>query len=412
MTRVAQHMGREGAAIQGGGQHGEAGIDAALGAVLGALGMAMAAALVVAVIGASGGIQAVTTQAPVAAAPAAGTAGAAPIAMPGMDMSGMQHAAAGAAALAAAKPVTVPSIGRSATDVPPAITRTSPATVRVDLQTREVVAEIEPGETYTYMTFDGTVPGPMLRVRVGDTVELHLRNAPDSKWPHSIDLHAVTGPGGGATGTQTPPGQESVLHFKALVPGLFVYHCASQPIPMHIAEGMYGLILVEPVGGLPKVDHEFYAVQAELYTNAPKGTPGHHEFDQTKVDAEQPDYVVMNGKVGGLTGDHAMTAKVGETARFYFGVGGFLPSSLHLIGGVFDRVYVEAGSLVNTNVQTTLVPAGGATMAEVRFSEPGTYTLLDHSIARAMDKGALAQVVVTGEQDKSIFDGPVGGGGH
>jgi nitrite reductase (NO-forming) len=210
------------------------------------------------------------------------------------------------------------------------------------------------------------------------------------------------------------PGQETVVTFKALNPGLYVYHCATAPIPAHIANGMYGLILVEPEGGLPPVDREFYVVQGELYTSGRLGLAGHHDFDGIKMDAEEPDYVVFNGKVGSLTGDGAMTAKVGERVRIYFGVGGFLPSSLHLIGEIFDRVYPEGamGSAPNTNVQTTLVPAGGSTIVEFTLQVPGNYTLVDHALARALDKGAAGLLTVTGDQDKSIYSGPISGSGH
>jgi nitrite reductase (NO-forming) len=177
---------------------------------------------------------------------------------------------------------------------------------------------------------------------------------------------------------------------------------------------MYGMIVVEPEGGLPKVDREFYVMQGELYTTARLGVAGHHDFDAIKMDNEEPDYVIFNGKVGSLTGDNAMKANVGETVRIFFGVGGFLPSSLHLIGEIFDRVYPEGavGSAPNQNVQTTLVPAGGATMVEFKINTPGTYTLVDHSLARALDKGAAAQLVAAGEQDKSIYSGPLSGAGH
>ncbi|MDE3113005.1 MAG: nitrite reductase, copper-containing [Chloroflexota bacterium] len=388
----------------------EAQASGVLGAILGALGMSMAAALVVAVLAATGGIRS-GAAAPAAAGQATTAAQPATDAMPGMAMGGTQTATT-AAAIAAAKPVTVKSIAQDATAVPPAITRTSPTTVSVQLQAKEVIAEIAPGQTYNYWTFNGAVPGPMLRVRVGDTVTMHISNASGDAWPHSIDMHAVAGAGGGATASQTQPGGTSDFSFKALTPGLFIYHCASAPIPEHIANGMYGMILVEPEGGFSKVDHEFYVMQSELYTNAPAGVAGNHEFSQAKMDAEQPDYIVMNGAMNALTGDHAMKAKVGDTVRIYFGVGGFLPSSLHLIGGVFDKVYPEAGGVANTNVQTTLVPAGGATIVELHFTEPGTYTLVDHSLPRAMDKGAMAQIVVSGTADPAIYSGPSSGGGH
>jgi nitrite reductase (NO-forming) len=368
------------------------------GALFGALAIGLVTAITVGVLGLTGNIRSGGVPAsaePVTIAVPAPAAGAAP-------------------SLAPAKAVGAPSISRPAASVAPAVTRTAPSLVRVDLQTQEVVAEIAKGETYTYWTFNGQIPGPMLRVRVGDTVELHLKNSSSSVMAHSIDLHSVNGPGGGATATQTDPGKETVVTWKALNPGLYVYHCATAPIPVHIANGMYGLILVEPEGGLPKVDREFYVMQGELYTSARLGIAGHHEFNGVKMDDESPDYVIFNGKVGSLTGDNAMTAKVGEKVRIYFGVGGFMPSSLHLIGEIFDRVHPEGavGSAPNANVQTTLVPAGGAVMVEFQLNVPGTYLLVDHALPRAIDKGAAAQIVVTGDHDTSIYSGPLGGGGH
>jgi nitrite reductase (NO-forming) len=314
---------------------------------------------------------------------------------------------------AAARPVTVKEIARSAADVPPPITRTAPAHVVVHLETKEVTATLGDGQTYTYWTFDGTVPGPMLRVRVGDTVELHLADAANALMQHSIDLHAVNGPGGGATATVVSPGKEASFSFKALNPGLYVYHCATAPVPMHIVNGMFGLILVEPVGGLPPVDREFYVMQSELYTTTAFGTPGHHEFSNDKLLAESPDYVLFNGRVGALTGAGALTAKVGERIRIYFGVGGFVASNFHIIGEIFDRLYPD-GALGQPleNVQTTLVPAGGAAAVELKLDVPGRYTLVDHALPRALGKGAAGILEVTGAADPAIFDGALSGGGH
>jgi len=327
------------------------------------------------------------------------------------DMPAMSPAPIGATTAAAAKPVTVNEISRAASDVPPPITRTTPTTVVLTLETKEVVAKLDDGQTYSYWTFDGTVPGPMLRVRVGDTVELHLKNAPGDVMQHSIDLHAVNGPGGGSGATAVSPGQESKLTFKALNAGLYVYHCATAPIPTHIINGMFGMILVEPVGGLPKVDHEFYVMQSELYTTTAFGTPGHHDFSNEKLLAEAPDYVLFNGRVGALIGTGALTAKVGETIRIYFGVGGFVDSNFHIIGEIFDRVYPE-GALGQPleNVQTTLVPAGGATAVELRLNVPGRYLLVDHALPRAINKGALGYLEVAGAPDPSVFDGAPGSG--
>ncbi len=351
-----------------------------------------------------------------AAPPArAASATAMPTEMAGMDHSG---AAAGAAArttavATAAKPVTVAEIARAAADVPAPITRTTPTTVVLSLETKEVTAKLDEGQTYTYWTFDGTVPGPMLRVLVGDTIELHLKNAPNDTMQHSIDLHAVTGPGGGATATVVSPGQEARFTFKALNPGLFIYHCATAPVPMHIVNGMFGMILVEPVGGLPKVDREFYVMQSELYTTTAFGTPGHHEFSNEKTLAETPDYVLFNGRVGALTGTGALKAKVGEKVRIYLGVGGFVASNFHVIGEIFDRVYPE-GALGQPleSVQTTLVPAGGATAVEFTVNVPGRYTLVDHALPRALGRGAAGYLEVEGAADTSIFDGPLSAPGH
>ena len=335
-----------------------------------------------------------------------------PADMPGMTTPG-SGAAPGAAAgpIASAKPVSVKEISRPASDVPPPITRTTPTTVVVTLETKEVIATLGEGQTYSYWTFDGTVPGPMLRVRVGDTVELHLKNAPGDIMQHSIDLHAVNGPGGGSGATAVSPGQEAKLTFKALNAGLYVYHCATAPIPMHIINGMFGMILVEPVGGLPKVDHEYYVMQSELYTNAAFGTPGHHDFSNDKLLNETPDYVLFNGRVGSLTGTGALKAKVGESVRIYFGVGGFVDSNFHIIGEIFDRVYPE-GALGQPleNVQTTLVPAGGATAVEFTVQVPGRYLLVDHALPRALNKGAAGYLEVEGAPNPSVFDGAPGAG--
>ena len=336
-----------------------------------------------------------------------------PATMPGMVMPQTGVTQPAAVAAAPSQPVTVAEISRPASAVPPPLSRTVPTTVVVTLETKEVVAKLDDGQTYSYWTFDGTVPGPMLRVLVGDTVELHLKNAAGDTMQHSIDLHAVNGPGGGATATMVMPGQEAKFTFKALNAGLYIYHCATAPIPMHIVNGMFGMILVEPVGGLPKVDHEYYVMQSELYTTTPFGTAGHHDFSNEKLLAEHPDYVLFNGRVGALTGAGALKAKVGEKVRIYFGVGGFVDSNFHIIGEVFDRVYPE-GALGQPldNVQTTLVPAGGAAAVEFTVNVPGRYTLVDHALPRALDKGAAGILEVEGAQDTSIFDGPLTGPGH
>lgn len=291
-----------------------------------------------------------------------------------------------------------------APEVPKPLTYTSPKRVKVELTCVEKVMELSDSTQYTFWTFGGHVPGQFIRVRQGDLVDFTLKNAPDSKNSHSIDLHAVIGPGGGAEATNTAPGQATHFEFRALHPGLYVYHCATAPVPLHIANGMYGLILVEPQGGMPKVDREYYLMQGEFYTKNKFEAKGLQEFDEEKAMAENPDYVLFNGRVRSATGAKALPAKVGETVRLYVGNGGpNLISSFHPIGQIFTKVYMEGGSEINTDVQTTLVPAGGAAIAEMKMHVPEVINLVDHSIFRAFNKGAIAQIKVTGEENPAIF---------
>ena len=290
--------------------------------------------------------------------------------------------------------------------VPPATGRDHPAKVIVELDVIEKELPISEGVTYTFWTFGGTVPGSFIRVRQGDTVEFHLRNMPDSKMPHNIDLHGVTGPGGGAASSFTAPGHQSQFTFKALNAGLFVYHCATAPVGMHVANGMYGLILVEPPEGLPKVDKEYYVMQGDFYTTGKYREKGHQPFDMERAIDENPTYVLFNGSEGSLTGDKALNTKVGDTVRLYVGNGGpNLVSSFHVIGEIFDKVWYEGGTKFQENVQTTLIPAGGAAMMEFHMEVPGSYVLVDHSIFRAFNKGALAILKAEGAENKAIYSG-------
>jgi nitrite reductase (NO-forming) len=290
--------------------------------------------------------------------------------------------------------------------VPPPITRKEPAKVIIDMEVTEVEMPMADGVTYTFWTFGGQVPGKFIRIRQGDTVEFNLRNHPDSKLPHNIDLHAVTGPGGGAAASFTSPGYETSFTFKALNQGLFVYHCATAPVGMHIANGMYGLILVEPPEGLPKVDREYYVMQGDFYTKGKYGEKGLQPFDEAKAIDEKPTYVLFNGRVGALTGAGALKAKTGETVRLFMGNGGpNLISSFHVIGEIFDKVYTEGGTRYQENVQTTLLPAGGSAMVEFKLEVPGSYPLVDHSIFRTFHKGSLGMLEVEGAENASVFVG-------
>ena len=291
-----------------------------------------------------------------------------------------------------------------APEVPPPVNRDHAALVKVKMETIEKTMKMADGVDYTYWTFNGDVPGQMFRVREGDTVEVEFSNNPNSTVPHNVDFHASTGPGGGAAATFTAPGRTSTFRWKALQSGLYIYHCAVAPVGMHIGNGMYGLVLVEPKEGLPKVDKEFYIVQGDFYTKGKYGEPGLQPFDMDKAIREDADYVVFNGHVGAIAGDNALKAKVGETVRMYVGNGGpNLVSSFHVIGEIFDKVYVEGGKLINENVQSTLIPAGGAAMIEFKVDIPGSFTIVDHSIFRAFNKGALGQLVVEGEDHPEVM---------
>ncbi len=288
----------------------------------------------------------------------------------------------------------------------PATGRREPAKVVVELEVRELVKDLADGTQYTFWTFGGTVPGPMIRVRRGDLVELHLMNHPDNAMPHNIDLHAVTGPGGGAASTFTAPGHQTQFTFRALNAGVYIYHCATAPVGMHIANGMYGLIVVEPEDGWPSVDREYYVVQSEFYTRGDFREPGLQPFDMQRAIDEDPAYVVFNGRDGALVGDRALPAKVGETVRLFVGNGGpNLVSSFHVIGEIFDTVYAEGGMTPLYDIQTTLIPAGGSAVVDFRLEVPGTFILVDHSIFRAFNKGALGMLRVEGEPAAAIYTG-------
>ena len=302
------------------------------------------------------------------------------------------------------KLLKVKSVAKSPQEIPSPVHRTSAKTVRVKLQAQELVSTLADQTEYIFWTYSNTVPGPMLRARVGDTIVLTLSNHPDNSHQHSIDLHAVTGPGGGASLTRVEPGESKTISFKALRAGLFVYHCASGNVPTHIANGLYGMILIEPKEGLSTVEREFYVMQGEVYTEGPVGETGFQKFSPKKMMDEKPEYIVLNGRVKSLTKDNALHARKGETIRIFFGNAGVSKiSSFNLIGEIFDRVYPEASLKTPLySVQTTLVPAGGATVVELKLENSGTYILLDHAIAR-IDRGAYGLLHVSGEAELPLL---------
>ena len=306
---------------------------------------------------------------------------------------------------AAATPLREQAQLTFAPDVPPPIGRRPPAIVEVHLTSGVFTNQLKGEVKYAYWCFNGHTPGPFIRAREGDTLELHVANTDDSGKPHNCDLHAVTGPGGGAPVTTVVKGEERVSWFKLLQPGLYIYHCAAPPVMDHIANGMYGMILVEPKQGLPKVDREFYVMQSEVYTKDAPEDAEFLEYSHEKGLQERPTFVVFNGRVNSLTGKNSLKAHVGERVRIYFGdAGPNLISSFHVIGTIFDKVYRE-GDLISPparSVQTTLVPSGGATVVEFDAKVPGTYTLVDHAIFR-IEQGAVGYLEVGGNPQCSIY---------
>lgn len=304
-----------------------------------------------------------------------------------------------------------------APEVPPPIERNYPVIVEVHIEASKQIMSLDGDNYYEFWTFNKHVPGPFIRARVGDTLEIHFTNNDTTGMRHTIDFHAATGPGGGAGALTAGSGETKIIRAKLMYPGLFVYHCAVPPVPDHIANGMYGLVLVEPAGGLDKVDREFYLMQSEFYTSDPEdakklenpgvGAENAKLLEYVREDGvdENPRYIVFNGKVGSLI-DEPLQAETDDRVRFYFGnIGPNLVSSFHVIGAIFDKVYREAGLIgpASRGIQSTMVPAGGATIVEFDVKVPGNFILVDHAIFR-IEKGAAGILSVTGDPRPDIFE--------
>lgn len=292
-----------------------------------------------------------------------------------------------------------------APDVPPAIRRSHQARVIIDLTSEDVVGQLGFQFKYPFWTFNRHVPGPMIRARVGDVLEIHHKNLDSAGIAHNVDFHGIAGPGGGAAVTLSELGETKIAHFKLTQPGLFVYHCAAAPVPVHVQNGMYGMLLVEPAEGLPPVDKEFQVVQSEFYGTESRDDKQLLEPSYLDGLAEKPRYVVFNGRENALTESPLLTNQ-GDRVRIFFGnAGPNLISSFHVIGMIFDKCFRE-GDLISPparGIQTTLVPAGGATVVEFDAVVPGNYTLVDHSIFR-IDKGAIGFLKVDGIPRPDIYD--------
>ncbi|POR31804.1 Copper-containing nitrite reductase [Tolypocladium paradoxum] len=293
----------------------------------------------------------------------------------------------------------------SAPHVPPTITRRHPILLRVPLTTATKLAQVTNQHKYEQWAFNGTVPGPFIRARAGDVVELALTNRDATGNRHNVDSHAFTGPGGGAAVTTAEEGEARTARFRLLCPGLYVYHCATAPVPVHIANGMYGLMYRRPA----PMDREYYVMQSEVYHEPPEvladGRPSPTvAFSYPGGLREEPGAVVFNGTEA-LTRDRPLKARAGESVRIFFGnVGPNLTSSFHVIGSHFRRVYRDGDVLSPPGrfVGTVSVPPGGATIVDMKMVVPGTYTLVDHAIFR-LDKGAVGFLNVSGEARPDVY---------
>lgn len=313
--------------------------------------------------------------------------------------------------------IDVDRIAADPTDVPPPVTWDEPREHEIAMETVELTAEVDSGKVFEYMTFDGQVPGPMVRVRRGDRIQFQLSNPDASEYPHNMDFHAVYGPGGGAEATTITPGQSAEIEFTAMYPGVHIYHCAVPNFDHHISAGMFGAILVEPEDGLPEVDRELYFGQHEIYTQDSEENTNHAAFDFDAMSREEPTYVVFNGKPYAFTDNEygPIQVETDERIRIYFANGGpNLTSSWHAIGNVWSRLYRD-GDLVSEPaqyVETTAVPPGSVAAAEIETPVPGPIRLVDHAASRLTKRGALGIIEVMGEERPDIFDGGEGGGDY
>jgi nitrite reductase (NO-forming) len=272
--------------------------------------------------------------------------------------------------------------------------------VDVELTLKDVVVEIAPGVKYSAWGFEGGAPGPAIHVREGQQVRITLTNG--GAIPHSIDFHAARIAPDKAF-RDVDPGESITYTFEATDPGVFMYHCGTKPVLAHIANGMYGAIVVEPAEKpLPAADREYVLVSSEWYLNAP-GIEEPATYDQLKAHAVMPDWVTWNGYAGQYVA-HPLTADPGETVRFWVvAAGPSLDTDFHVVGTIFDRAWVNQDmTQFQTGVQTVGVPAGGGAVFDVKIDEPGLYPFVSHSFA-SVDMGQVGLLKV---------GNPEGSGGH
>ena len=257
---------------------------------------------------------------------------------------------------------------------------------KVRLEMLDTVVTIADGVRYRAWTFAGQVPGPVLRVTVGDTIDFTLVNL--AMMPHSMDFHAAeVAPS--RVYTNVMPKDSLQYRWVARVPGAFMYHCGTAPAAAHIANGMYGAVIVDPPRPRPAA-REYVLVQSEFYMLPGRGADtGIGSLDWPKFLSLAPDHVTFNGR-GGQYATHPLPAKTGELVRFYVvNAGPNRVSAFHVVGGIFERVFQDARATPTLEgVQTVNVPVGGGSIFEIRLPEPGTYPFVSHAFADAT-KGAV-----------------------
>jgi nitrite reductase (NO-forming) len=314
-------------------------------------------------------------------------------AMPGMDMSATT--ASGLESYAGASPANADAIATAHKPFPATLPAAPAGTVAdVHLVLQDVTVQIAPGIKYAAWAWAGGAPGPVIHVRQGQLVKITLTNS--GAIPHSVDFHAARVAPDKAFG-DVMPGKSVSYTFRANDPGVFMYHCGTKPVLMHIANGMYGAIVVEPPAGtLPKADKNYVLVASEWYLDS-DGLSKPAQFNMDKAHARQPDWMTFNGYAGQYV-KHPLTAKPGETVRFWVvDAGPSIDADFHIVGTVLDRAWIDAGMTNEPleNVQTVAVPAGGGGVFDVKIDKPGLYPFVSHAFA-AVDQGQVGLLNVGG----------------
>ena len=289
---------------------------------------------------------------------------------------------------AGAAPPNAKALAKAHTPYPAALPPLTPGNVvKVHMVLKDVTIEIAPGIKYAAWGFEGGAPGPVVHARQGQTVEMTLTNG--GAIPHSIDFHAARIAPNKAF-IDVMPGKSFTFSFKASDQGVFMYHCGTKPVLMHIANGMYGAIVVDPATPLPKADKQYVLVASEWYLTS-DGLDKPAQFDLNKARAVMPDWTTFNGYAGQYVA-HPLTADPGDTVRFYVvDAGPSLTTAFHVVGTVFDTAYVNGDMNPDhalKGVQTVDVPAGGGGVFDVKINEEGLYPVVSHAFA-SVDMGQV-----------------------